>query len=33
MGGGSAVSVSEFPVAWKLVVVEDDKYKGFEYFR
>jgi hypothetical protein len=32
-GGGSVVSVSEFPVAWKVTVVEDVKYKGFEYVR
>jgi len=32
-GGGSVVSVSEFPVAWKVAVVEDVKYKGFEYVR
>ena len=33
MGNQSAVSVSEFPVAWKILEVEDDKYRGFEYVR
>jgi hypothetical protein len=33
LGGGSTVSVSEFPVAWKIVAVDDDIYRGFEYFR
>lgn len=31
---GSIVSVSEFPVAWKIVLVEDDpKHSGYEYVR
>ncbi|KAF9649758.1 hypothetical protein BDM02DRAFT_3128122 [Thelephora ganbajun] len=30
---GHAVSVSEFPVAWKIVVVDDVKYRGSEYVR
>ena len=33
IGNGFAVSVSELPVAWKLHVVEDTKYQGFEYVR
>jgi hypothetical protein len=28
-----AVSVSDFPVAWKITVVDDAKYSGFEYVR
>ena len=32
-GNESAVSVSEFPVAWKVVVVDDARYSGFEYVR
>ena len=28
-----AVSVAEFPVAWKIEVVNDAEYRGFEYVR
>ena len=31
--GGTAVSVSDFPVAWKFQAVDDTKYQGFEYVR
>jgi hypothetical protein len=30
---GHAVSVSEFPVAWKIQAVHDAKYHDFEYAR
>lgn len=33
IGNGDAVSVSEFPVAWKIQAVSDPKYRGFEYIR
>ena len=32
LGNGSVVSVSDFPVAWKILRV-DDKYSGSEYVR
>lgn len=33
IGNGYAVSVSDLPVAWRIEVVRDDKYRGFEYVR
>jgi len=33
IGNGHAVSVSDFPVAWKIQAVDDARYRGFEYVR
>ncbi|KAF9649761.1 hypothetical protein BDM02DRAFT_1746722 [Thelephora ganbajun] len=33
IGNEHAISVSDFPVAWKIAVVHDAKYSGFEYVR
>ena len=33
LGNGTAVSVSDLPVAWKIQAVVDDRYRGFEYVR
>ena len=33
IGNGYAVSVSDFPVAWEIEVVNDPKYHDFEYVR
>jgi hypothetical protein len=33
LGKGTAVSVSDLPVAWRIEAVRDDKYRGFEYVR
>ena len=30
---GSALSVSAYPVAWRIEVVNDDIHRGFEYVR
>ena len=30
---GSPVSVAEFPVAWKIAIVEDPQYANFQYVR
>ena len=31
--GKYAISTSDFPVAWRIVAVNDTKYQGFEYVR
>ena len=33
IANGYAVSVSDFPIAWKIQAVNDTKYSGFEYVR
>lgn len=31
--GGSPLSVSAYPVGWRIEVVNDDIHRGFEYVR
>jgi len=33
LGNRSVVAVSPYPVAWRIQVVDDEQYKGFEYIR
>jgi hypothetical protein len=30
---GSPLSVTAFPVAWRVEIVSDDKHRGFEFIR
>ena len=33
LGNGSVVSVAPFPVAWRIEMVRDERYDGYEYVR
>ena len=33
LGNGSPLSVSAYPTAWRVKVVDDAIHRGFEYFR
>ena len=33
LGNGSLVSVATFPVAWRMVMARDPRYRGCEYVR
>ena len=30
---GNPIYVAAYPIAWRIEVVHDDKYRGFEYIR
>ena len=33
LGNESTVSVAPFPVAWRMEMVQDERYRGCEYVR